>query len=82
MFKRLRPHGHDVFELKAPDVRIFGWFHERDRFIAARGASMEDVKNHDLYLGFVGEVDRARAALDLDEPKCLWGAGEDDVVSV
>lgn len=82
MFKRLRPHENDVFELKTRDLRIFGWFIRPNEFVAVCGGSTDHIKKHDLYAGFVGSVVRVRAALDLDEPKCAWGALETDVVSV
>ncbi|TPJ34283.1 hypothetical protein [Mesorhizobium sp. B2-6-5] len=80
-FHILHPEKQDVWELKTVDVRIFGWFHERNRFVAVRGASMEQCKN-DGYAEFRNEVVAYRAALDLDEPKFKQGAKIDDVISV
>jgi len=81
MFRHLRPLERDVFELKTADLRIFGWFLSRDRFVAVAADSVERIKRHDLYAGYIGVVERFRDSLDLDEPKCLWGASDTDVVS-
>ncbi len=77
----LRPAEKDVWELKTADIRIFGWFVERDIFIAVSGGDATFVKEKDLYHGFVGEVERNRNQLDLDEPKRIIGAEYDQVLS-
>lgn len=80
-FKRMRPHEHDVFELVTPDLRIFGWFPKKDAFIAVAGDFMEKTHGHDLYEGYRNKVVRERERIELDEPKWLLGASEDDVIS-
>jgi hypothetical protein len=80
-FKRLRPVGRDVWELKTPDVRIFGWFYRRDFFIAVCADSMERTKSSELYEGYINCVLDAREALALDEPKHIPGADYHDVIS-
>lgn len=82
MFKKLSPATNDVFQLKTPDLRIFGWFLKKDEFIATAINSMENVKKYDLYHGYINEVVRFRENIDLDEPKCLYGAEQDDVISI
>ncbi len=80
-FHRMSPIESDVFELKTLDLRIFGWFYQKDRFIAVNAFDMVKVKQHGLYAAFRDEVIRDRQMLDLDEPKYNAGATEDDVIS-
>jgi hypothetical protein len=62
-----------VWELKTPDVSLFGWFHVRDSFIIANADSAERIKQHDLYHGYWNDTVRRRDLLDLDEPKFIEG---------
>lgn len=82
MFHAMRPVSKGVYELKTPDIRIFGWFYRRDVYIAAQGCPMVDVKTEGTYAAFRDRVVDRRSRLPLDEPKYLQGASEDDVVSV
>lgn len=82
LFKKMSPLSDDIFELRSPDLRFFGWFPKIDHFIAVRGDLFENLKaDTSLYeqhrLAAVG----FRQELDLDEPKYTPGAGEQDVVS-
>ncbi|MER8388254.1 hypothetical protein NKH14_22535 [Mesorhizobium sp. M1380] len=81
-FKRMRPHEEDVFELVTPDLRVFGWFPQKDVFIAVAGDFMERTHGHDLYVGYRNKVVRERHLIDLDEPKWLQGASEYDVITL
>jgi hypothetical protein len=78
----LRPTAHCVWELKTIDVRIFGWFPNRDVFVAVNGAMAKLVKDMGIYGGFRNEVCTFRDRLDLDEPKCLQGSMVSDVLFV
>ncbi len=80
-FHVLHPRKAAVWELKTPDLRVFGWFPQKDNFIAVAGHHTDGVKEHGLYAGFVGEVVRVRNGLDLDEPKFIAGEDPNDVVS-
>jgi hypothetical protein len=80
-FKPLGHLGEGVWELKTPDLRVFGWFPQRDCFIADRADLASRIKQHHLYRGYVGEVVRFRNDLDLDEPKFLTGEDPRYVVS-
>jgi hypothetical protein len=77
----IRPHAHRVWELKTPDLRVFGWFNEMDCFIGVVADAARNVKEHQLYSGYCGEVVRFRDKLDLDEPKFLLGELPNDVIS-
>jgi hypothetical protein len=80
--KMWRRTDEGVWYLKTNDLRIFGWFVQRDTFIAAQGASAFHAKTYDLYNGYVGQVLRFRNLLNLDEPKFVQGSGEEDVLSI
>ena len=80
-YKKLDPRGKHVWELKTGDLRIFGWFPQIDMFVICAIHPTHAVKKHGLYAGFRDEVIRVRAALELDEPKCIEGDDYDDVLS-
>lgn len=80
-FRQLKPGSHGIWEMRTPDIRIFGWFPQKDIFVAARGNDASFIKEHRLYAGYIGEVVRVRDGLDLNNPKFLAGARIEDVVS-
>jgi hypothetical protein len=86
MFRQLRPLESDVYELKTPDLRFFGWFHQRDRFLAICAEHIEVLKEPESgplrYDALIREVCAFRDTIDLDEPKCLTGARVSDVISL
>jgi hypothetical protein len=73
----MRPEVPGVWELKTPDVRLFGWFHLRLTFVIAEVNTAFKCKKHDLYPGYRDSVIRRRDALDLNEPKFITGSYED-----
>lgn len=80
MFRRMQPYERDVFELKTPDVRIFGWFYKPRVFIASHVCTME--KAHaapGIHNYFRDETVKARDAIELDPPKWVYGAEARDV---
>lgn len=70
-----------IWELKTIDVRMFGWFHARDRFVCTNGGDATVIKSHGLVPGFRDEAVRLRTDLDLDEPKFVKGNDPNEVVS-
>lgn len=80
-FKCLRPSDRGVWELKTVDLRLFGWFHSKDCFIATHCDCATKIKNHGLYAGYRDASVTKRDAIDLDEPKFVNGSDADDVVS-
>ncbi len=80
-FHEMTPLPEGVWVLKTADIRVFGFFHRRDCFVAAIVDSAEWVKRHNLYHGYIGETIRFRDSLDLDEPKFIAGGDPRDVVS-
>ena len=80
-FKPLIHLGDGAWQLKTPDLRLFGWFHKRNCFIGGAIDTAYKVKNHNLYAGYVGAIVRLRTQLDLDEPKFVAGDDPNVVVS-
>lgn len=80
-FKPLTHIKDGIWELKTPDLRIFGWFCKKDHFIAGTMDVTFNIKKYNLYAGYAGEVERFRNQLDLNEPKYVVGENPDVVVS-
>jgi hypothetical protein len=80
-FKLLKPIRDGIWELKTPDLRLFGWFPIKDCFIGGALDLAFNVKKYGLYAGYIGEVVRLRDKLDLDEPKFVAGEDPNAVVS-
>jgi hypothetical protein len=80
-FKPLTHIKDGIWELKTPDLRIFGWFCKKDHFIAGTMDLAFNVKKHNLYAGYAGEVERFRTQLDLNEPKFVASEDPNVVVS-
>lgn len=71
-----------VWELKTPDLRVFGWFCSKDHFVAVDGCDATKVKEYELYGGFRDAVIRCRDVLPLDEPKFVGEENYEDVISL
>jgi hypothetical protein len=80
-FKPLHCRGRGVWELRTPDLRVFGWFPIKDHFVGVVANDASYIKDHGLYPGYIGEVIRFRDQLNLDEPKFIRSEGAKDVVS-
>lgn len=81
-FKPLIHIGDGVWELKTPDLRIFGWFYRMDCFIGAVADDATRIKKVPLYYGYAHvTTPRFRDALDLDPPKYIAGDDPNAVVS-
>lgn len=82
-FKRMRPHQRDVFEFTSPDLRVFGWFYRPRVFIAVVGDFMEHTHSGPgIYGQHRDHVVRVRELIELDPPKWVHGASEDDVLRI
>ncbi len=81
-FRVVRAEENAVWELKTPDIRIFGWFMARDCFVAVFGNWADTIKDHDLYRGYRIAIRRLRRELGIDETLCVKGGEPDDVLSV
>src|SRR5262245_27784118 len=83
-FHVLWPLDDDVWEMKTPDVRIFGWMYQRLRFIAVFGDYADHYKPDPRtrrarrsYEDAKWRVIDARNRLDLNPPKLVRGAPDD-----
>jgi hypothetical protein len=81
-FRVVRAEENAVWELKTPDVRIFGWFTAKDCFVAVFGNWADTIKDHDLYRGYRIAIRRLRRELGIDATLCVKGVAPDDVLSV
>jgi hypothetical protein len=81
-FRVVRAEENAVWELKTPDVRIFGWFMAKDCFVAVFGNWADTIKDHDLYRGYRIAIRRLRRELGVDATLCVKGVAPDDVLSV
>jgi hypothetical protein len=81
-FRVVRSEENAVWELKTPDVRIFGWFVAKDCFVAVFGNWADTIKDHNLYRGYRIAIRRLRRELGIDATLCVKGVSPDDVLSV
>ena len=81
-FRVVRLEENAVWELKTPDVRIFGWFAAKDCFVAVFGNWADTIKDHNLYRGYRIAIRRLRRELGVDATLCVKGVSPDDVLSV
>ena len=75
----LDPVGFHTWELRTPDVRVFGWLPARRHFIAVSGEMKRRLKPSSKYTPFIQGVVAFRDALDLDAPKALTGVATHDI---
>jgi|SRR5579871_415745 len=81
-FRVIRAEENAVWELKTPDIRIFGWFMAKDCFAAVFGNWADTIKDHDLYRGYRIAIRRLRRELGIEATLCVNGNSPDDVISV
>jgi hypothetical protein len=81
-FRSIRAEKNAVWELKTPDVRIFGWFLKKDCFVAVFGNWTDVIKDHDLYRGYRISIRRMRREWGVDESLCVQGVMPGDVLSL
>jgi len=80
-FKPLQHIADGVWELKTTDLRIFGWFPQKDHFIAVLADLKRALVQNRSYGVYRRAVVAARDALPLDNPKFITGTDPNDVVS-
>jgi hypothetical protein len=81
-FRMIRVEENAVWEMKTPDVRVFGWFMKKDCFVAVFGDWANHVKDHNLYKGYRVSIRRIRRELGIEGTLCVTGSSPDDVLSV
>jgi hypothetical protein len=79
-FHPLDPLAAHVWEVKTPDVRLFGWFARRSHMILVCGDLKDHLRTHAAYAPYVARVLAYRNALDLDEPKAVVGVRHNEVL--
>jgi hypothetical protein len=81
-FKPLTHITDGIWEFKTTDIRVFGWFKQKDCFIGAVADDATRIKNHNLYVGYANVTTKQfRDRLDLDGPKFVSGDDPHAVVS-
>lgn len=80
MFQDMLPRSAEVWELKTPDLRIFGWMYRPRKFIAVCGGYTDDYKEPTKTKNYGDDRDaviRARHELPLDGEKFVTGEYND-----
>ena len=82
-FHCLEDKGHCVWQLKTPDLRLFGWFVDLNVMILHAGADANvlHAKGWVAYKPYVDEIVAFRSTLGPDLPGPLTGERASDVVS-
>lgn len=80
-FKALVHLGDGIWELKTADLRLFGWFVQRDCFVVCDCNSAQKIKEFGLYQGYCRQAVHFRNNLNLNAPKFITGDNPDDVIS-
>jgi hypothetical protein len=76
MFQDMLPRDKEVWELKTPDLRIFGWMYRPRKFIAVCGGYADHYKEPTKTKNYGDDRDvvtKARDALPLDGDKFVTG---------
>ncbi len=80
-FKDLLPHGDDIWELKRPDIRVFGWFQSKDCFVVTAVDAVWKLKEiSGLYASYIRQAIADRAEL-VDDGSWVKGNDPNEVVS-
>lgn len=78
--KTLSPQDDGIWEMRCPDLRVFGWFWRRGVFIASAVAIKQQLRQKVVsYAGYIKQAKHDRDQLGLDNPLFITG-GIDDVV--
>jgi hypothetical protein len=85
-FHAMHPITKGIWELKTADVRMFGWFFEKDCLVISNCENAQRLKNvkpnqPSVYARNVSAAASFRGILNLDEPKFLEGDDPNGVVS-
>ncbi len=79
-YRKLDPVMSHVWELKTPDVRLFGWFPRKSNIVIVCGDLKDNLTNFKSYAPFIAQVVAFRDVLDLDEPKAITGVRHNEVL--
>lgn len=77
--KPLRPSNkdHGIWELRTPDLRFFGWFCAKGKFVVAYVATKAELLKKGSYDEYREKSVMARNEMELEHPKVLLGGPED-----
>ena len=78
--RKLEPLSQHVWELKTPDVKLFGWVPQKAHFIVTNGTLKKNVQRFKDYDPHIQVAASFRAALNLDEPKSVTGVLANDIL--
>ncbi|QQM31749.1 hypothetical protein JET14_06160 [Martelella lutilitoris] len=73
------PAEDGIWELRTPDLRMFGWFWRKGVFIISAINSAEMCKKHSLYAGYRNQAVGDRMAFNFEPPPFVNG-GLNDVI--
>lgn len=78
----LRHLEHAVWELKTLDVRIFGWFADRDLMVIDAGCDVKLLKSAKLnYSGFISQTQYVRKTLGFTPNDYISGDQPNDILT-
>jgi hypothetical protein len=77
----LEPLELGVWELKTPDIRLFGWFPDVNYFVVHSGAEKRKLPLKRDYAPFIAEIVRFRQSLVSFLPNHIIGGRLSDVIS-
>lgn len=69
----MKPFEKDVWVLKTPDLRFYGWFWRKGVFIISAADTKRRILDFGLASNYVDQVVNDRNSLPLDEPKFTSG---------
>jgi hypothetical protein len=88
-FHVIDPSERGVWELKTVDLRIFGWFLQRNHFLCVHGMMTDVAKATGMHAGHApmysharGSVERLMKTLSCEQQLCVYGTEPYDVISV
>jgi hypothetical protein len=77
--RKLDPLTQHVWEVKTPDVRVFGWLPQKRHLIVVCGTMKRDLKPSKKYDPHIQNVITFRNGLDLSVPKFLTGLTPNEI---
>lgn len=81
-FKKLKPLKDGIWELKTPDLRLFGWFYKKDQFIwTAVDAKWRLLESPGIVVGYINEAKHFRDTVFLFGEDYIKSDNPDDVIS-
>ena len=77
----IRHLANGIWELKTLDLRVFGWFVERDSMIIDSGCDVKLLKSGKLnYSGFIAQTEYVRKTLGFSPTNCVQGNQPHDIL--